>query len=376
MSIIKPEKYSSKNISIMKKVRQRLHNLLHESFSRRIPKNTNCAEVKLKNEELTISKGSTLNSGDEDRDVLMDLTFQKPSKKSKSKRTLVRADLQNQNEERKPGLCYFQMPLESDVVALQRHLGLRVQRCKRDVVFLSLSLKTSKPQPESPGDESTPTSAEESERITEFAISTLDTRNLSRAISRDEPMERLLRTEYYIVDGFPNGHPQVHGEEHKCAFASAKHITARRAKFILFQAFKIRDEFANIPDGKTRYRDVVFVGCSPQFDRQILIDNGYELWKSGKTAYSLDLLPLTRWLYGHSEYLEKLPLMERFSLDAIMGELGFKESVRNAGDQAAYTLLAMLQLAIRSYGKRVAVEAGTVMVNTALMELVRKLRRA
>jgi len=355
------KRYSSRKIpAVMKKLRRNLHNLLQKKPSQRTSNGAKCEDFESKRISPTIPRGGIFNSGDEDGDVLMDLDFQNRSKN------------QGLTEEKRHNLCYFQKPLGHDITTLQKILGLRDQKYKRDVVFISLALKTSKTNMEELEEGSATIHAGSLGKVTEFAISTLDTRDLFKATSRNEQIGHLIKTDYYIIDDFSTGRPQPHVEEQKCGFADAKHITARRARFTLSKAFKIRDEFGIICDGRSRYRDVVFVGCSPQFERQILIDNGIVMWNGGRMMYKFDLLPLTRWLYGHSEYLDKLPLMERFSLDAVLGELlGCEEKMGNAGDMAAYTLLAMLQLAINSNRPRYKIQAGPVMANIALMELAR-----
>jgi len=359
-----------KIVTIMKKVRRNLRNILHEKPLQHASKELVLEDFKHTSNETVIPKGSIFNSGDEDGDVLMDLSFKPPSKNQESKDISNDLDYQGKPKKQKRDLCYFQMPLDFDITSIQKFLGLHEQKDRRDVVFLSLSLRTSKSHLETFDDYAT-TQDGNFERITEFAMSTLDTRDLFKATSRSEPMKRLIKTEYYIVDEFSNGRPQSHGEEQKSVFADAKHITARRAKFTLLKAFKIRDEFGSITDGKARFRDVVFVGCSPQFDRQILVNNCYELWNGGRTTHSVDLLPLTRWLHGNSKYLDKLPLTERFSLDAVLGELlGCEKEVLNTGDKAAYTLLAMLQLAIQSHTKYGMFQGGTIIMDVALMVLV------
>ena len=342
--------YKATKRAIMKNIKQNLRILLHGRLSRRTSKKSKSRKSTINNEAPDSYKESICNSKDEERDVLNDLCFQKASKR------------------REPSLCYFQRPLDLDILTLQKLLGLRDQDTKQDVSFLAISLKTLQLLPDEL-DAGKPTAARG--KIVEFAISTLDTRDLFKTISRNENMSSLIKTEYYIIDNFSTGRPQHRGREQECAFANPKHITARRVKFILTKAFKIRDGFATIADGETRYRDVVFVGCSPQFDRQTLVDNGYELWNGGRTKYSIDLLPLTRWMYGYSEYLNNIPLRERFSLDSVLSELLVcKGNPVNTGDMAAYMILAMLQLAIKSYEKLCSVQAGKKLVNSALKELV------
>jgi hypothetical protein len=220
----------------------------------------------------------------------------------------------------------------------EQFLGLRdIKDPSSDVIFVSIDLEVSRQEVSKPG----------GPLVKEFGIATLDTRHSRRLVSP-------LATKSISTQQFSTSHASKDffgcdfTDFKECVFAETLFVSQTDLSTIITKSLRIQDDSS--PDSPA-LRNIVIVGHSTKSDLRILQRLGVNVYKVAPVLAILDTCLIARNILGANSTTP----MTNFKLCTLLAELECPyeaSDLHNAGNDATFTLHAMLMLAIRSSESR------------------------
>ena len=186
--------------------------------------------------------------------------------------------------------------------------------------------------------------------ITEIGLASLDTRHIT-SLSLSSNLSTLINTQFYRVLGQPLSKSAKTKNKKECVFTKPRTITRDLISATTIQALNIYD------DGCTQKRDIVLVGQSIKLDLKILQRLDTNVFDLAPIVTTIDTYLLARYTLPPFNPNIRLQPDQDFSLSGILSQLGCRPSqaeFHNAGNDATFTLYAMLLLAIKNATSRTA----------------------
>lgn len=248
---------------------------------------------------------------------------------------------------------------------LERFLGLREDGgLAIDVVFVSLDLEVA-------SDRQRLHLSTEKPVVTQLAFASLDTRHI-RSLSGSSDLRSLISIHMFEVRIPPKSKKATKKmeKEQQCMFAQTHLITSEEVSTTISQNLRIRDSLAG-PEN-SHLRNIVLVGHSLGEDLRILRLLGIDLASVGPIQTIIDTHSMSRFIFPPYHPNRAPAPGQDFSLAGVLAELGClppRAEFHNAGNDAVYSLYAMLLLAIKEGTTREA-KLGTSELRT--LETIRK----
>lgn len=228
----------------------------------------------------------------------------------------------------------------------EQFLGLRDMKDSDpilDVVFVSIDLEVSRSERGKPG---TPL-------VKELGIATLDTRHLKSLVS-SFTVTKSISTQQFSTSHASRDFLDCDVTDFKeCVFAETFFTEQRDLPTIISKCLCIQDESS---PGFRAFRNIVIVGHSIKSDLKILQRLGIDVYGIAPVVAILDTYRMIRNLFKtDSVFLSSTAPMTSFTLGALLTELKCpyeRSDLHNAGNDATFTLHAMLMLAIKSAESR------------------------
>lgn len=248
---------------------------------------------------------------------------------------------------------------------LERLLGLREDDVlSTDAVFVSLDLEVA-------ADRKKIELSTEKPPVTQLAFASLDTRYI-RSLSESSDLKSLISVHMFQVTIPLKSKTAIKKMEkaQHCVFARTRSITSEELCTTVLQNLRIIDSLAGPENG--HLRDIVLVGHSLGHDLRILQLLGINLASAGPISTTIDTHSISRFVFP--PYHPNLPTApgQDFSLVSVLLELGCqppRSDFHNAGNDAVYSLYAMLLLAVKAGTARKAKLSTNELTN---LETIRK----
>ena len=227
---------------------------------------------------------------------------------------------------------------------LERFLGLRLDNAfSRDAVFISLDLEVA-------SDRQRLHSSTDRPLVRQLGFAHLDIRGLYPLIASTN-LGSLTSVHMYQLDVPPRSKRASRREERPCIFTRTQQIRPEQVPSILMQNLRIQDNSAT----SNQLRPIILIGHSVREDLKILRFLGIDIPSIAPIAAVLDTHTLSRFvLPPHHPHVPKLPGQD-FSLRGVLAQLGCQPptaTFHNAANDAVYSLLAMLLLAVHHSATR------------------------
>lgn len=217
---------------------------------------------------------------------------------------------------------------------LHRLLGMRSDdTISRDAVFVSLDLEGGNNKP-------SPCTLDAESSIRQIGIATLDTRDLQRSSLADD-VRALISVSFFEVIGSKQ-------RDRQCDLTPTR-IHPKDVAATIVKGICIRDESDNAGPGTLR--NIILVGHSLGSDLTILRQLGLDIARVAPVLFVLDTHNLSRYVFPPCSPLLPVAPGQDFSLAGVLARFGFRpapSSFHNAANDAQYTLVAMVFLAIQS----------------------------
>lgn len=228
---------------------------------------------------------------------------------------------------------------------LERLLGTRQDGVlSTDAVFVSLDLEVA-------SDRQRLHLSAEKPVVRQLAFASLDTRDI-HAISVSSDLKSLISLQMFEVSAVsPRSKKAVQGmaKEKRCLFAQTQSITLEEVSSTIVRNLRIKDSLAG--PGDSCLRSIVLVGHSLGQDLKILRLLGIDPARVGPISTIIDTHSMARFLFPPYHPNHPLQPGQDFSLAGVLAELGClldRSGFHNAGNDAVYSLHAMLLLAIKA----------------------------
>ena len=227
---------------------------------------------------------------------------------------------------------------------VERYLGFRQDRGQAiDAVFISLDLEVA-------ADRRKLYQSVWMPLVTQIGFATLDTRDI-HALSCASNLHKLISVRVYTVSDLNLSKRARSKVTSKCVFAKPKRITQDEIQDTIVANLKLAD--AKSPNSNT-LRQVVLVGQSLREDLKILEIYDIDIFTLIPLLTVVDTHTIARHLFPPYHPSLPLPKDEKeaagFSLSGILAKLGClpaHSEFHNAGNDAVYTIYAMLLLSIK-----------------------------
>lgn len=198
-----------------------------------------------------------------------------------------------------------------------------------DIVFISIDLEVSRQERSKAG----------VPLVKEFGIATLDTRRLS-CLASPSVATGSISTQQFSTSHASKDFLDCDVTDFKeCVFADTSFVPQRHLATAITKSLRIQDE--TLRDSGA-LRDIIIIGHSIKYDLKLLQRLGVNAYEIAPVLAILDTHSITRHLLGPNSATPSTS----FQLGALLAEL------HNAGNNATYTLHAMLILVIRSCERR------------------------
>lgn len=226
---------------------------------------------------------------------------------------------------------------------LERLLGIREDGVLSiDAVFVSLDLEVA-------SDRQRLHLSTEKPVVKQLGFASLDTRDI-RSLSASGDLSSLISVQMLEVRLPPKSKKAIREKERaqECVFAPTHLIASEEVSTTITQNLRIRDSPAD-PD-HSHFRNIVLVGHSLGEDLRILRLLGIDLASVGPISTIIDTHSMSRFLFPPYHPNRALGPGQDFSLAGVLAELGslpHRSEFHNAGNDAMYSLYAMLLLAIK-----------------------------
>jgi hypothetical protein len=202
-----------------------------------------------------------------------------------------------------------------------------------DVVLVSIDLEVSRQERSKPG----------APLVREFGIATLDTRHLRRLAS-PFPASKIISTLQFSTSHASEDFNDCDFTDYKeCAFAETVFVPQADLPTTITESLRIKDDTS--PDSRT-LRNIVIIGQSVKTDLKIFQRLGVNVHEVAPVLAILDTDLVARNLFG----VNSSTPMASFKLSAILTDLQCPYEIselHNAGNDATFTLHAMLMLVIK-----------------------------
>lgn len=211
-----------------------------------------------------------------------------------------------------------------------------------DVVFVSLDLEVA-------SDRQRMHLFSEKPVVRQLGFARLDTRDI-HSLSPSSDLKSLIS-----LHMFESMLQKWKGKERQCIFAQTEYITQDQVSTTVSQNLHIEDSSVNHQHG--RLRKIVLVGHSIREDLRVLRLLGIDLSSLTHILAIIDTHTISRFTFPpyHPSLIPEIG--QAFSLAAVLARLGCRphpSEFHNAGNDAVYTLYAMLLLAIKRADTRAA----------------------
>jgi hypothetical protein len=260
-----------------------------------------------------------------------------------------------------PGICLmaslkqkkrdFRIAHHGGLKQTEQFLGLRDIKDfdpSLDVVFVSIDLEVSRQEKGKPG----------APLVKEFGIATLDTRHLKSLASPSVATKSISTLQFSTSHASKDFLDCDFTDFKECVFAETLFVSQTDLPTTITKCLCIQDNSS--PDSHA-LRNIVIVGHSTKTDLKILQRLGVNIYDIVPVLAILDTHLIARNLLGaNSIFLKGTAPMTSFNLGALLAELKCpyeNSDLHNAGNDATFTLNAMLMLAIKSSESR---EMGSV----------------
>lgn len=222
--------------------------------------------------------------------------------------------------------------------------------CSLDALFISIDLEVSR-------DERSYLLQSSIYRplIKEYGVAILDTRDINECTDGSN-LRQLISTQHYATRPVGTALPRL---DRECIFApSTTQIRQDKFPAIIAESLRVRDPKSR--SRATRFRNIAIVGHSVKHDLRILQRCGIDVLGIAPLVIILDTHSMGRDVLGptSTRLCGRAPIGS-FTLAAVLAELSChfdEDGLHNAGNDATYTLLALIALAIRSSQARVLQE--------------------
>jgi hypothetical protein len=210
-----------------------------------------------------------------------------------------------------------------------------------DPVFVSIDLEVSRQEKGKPG----------APLVKEFGVATLDTRYLKSLIS-PFPITKSISTQQFSTSHASQDFLDCDFTDFKeCVFTETLFISQADLPATIAKCFCIKDDSS---PNSCALRNIVIVGHSPKGDLKILQRLGVNVYEIAPILAILDTHLMARNLFKANSIFQK-DTTPSFNLGALLVELKCpyeNSDLHNAGNDATFTLHAMLMLTIRSSKNR------------------------
>lgn len=206
-----------------------------------------------------------------------------------------------------------------------------------DIVFVSIDLEVSRQERSKPG----------APLVKEFGIATLDTRCLATPF---------FGTKYISTSQYSTTHSSKDflgcdaTDFKECVFAETVFVAQKDLASTIIKSLRIRDDTSSNSEA---LRNIVIIGHSIKSDLKILQRLGINVYDVAPVVAILDTDLMARSLFGdNSDFATR---MTNFTLSALLTKLKCpyeSEDLHNGGNDATFTLHAMLMLIIKSSESR------------------------
>ena len=188
--------------------------------------------------------------------------------------------------------------------------------------------------------------------IKEYGVAILDTRDIDKFTERSD-LHQLISTRHYSTRPLGRRRPPTTTRE--CVFANTNQVDQDEFPSIIAKSLRVRDAKSSSPG--TCVRNIAIVGHSVKRDLRIFQRLGIDVLGIAPLVIILDTHNMARDVLGPtSTRLSGRAPISRLTLAAVLAEIGChhgENELHNAGNDATYTLFALIALAIRSSQARV-----------------------
>ncbi|KAI1193401.1 hypothetical protein F5X97DRAFT_314244 [Nemania serpens] len=234
----------------------------------------------------------------------------------------------------------------------ERFLGLRLDNASAlstDAIFISLDLEVG-------SDRQRLHLSTDKPLITQVGFARLDVRDIASS-SASSNLESLVSIHMYQIKV-----PRK-SKRGACIFTDTQHISPEKIPTILMQNLRIQNDLGGTRD---QLRGIVLIGHSVREDVKILRLLGIDISTIAPIIAVIDTHTVSRFVLP--PYHPNIPILpgQDFSLRGVLAELDCRPPIatfHNAGNDAVYSLLAMLLLAVRNSAVRKAELSASERVN-------------
>ena len=228
----------------------------------------------------------------------------------------------------------------------EQFLGLRDMKGSDpilDVVFVSIDLEVSRRERGKPG----------APLVKELGIATLNTQHLKSIISPFTTTKSISTQQFSTSHASRDFLDCDVTDFNECVFAETLFIEQRDLSTAVSKCLCIQDESS---PSSSAFQNIVIVGHSIKTDLKILQRLGIDVYGIAPVVAILDTYHMIRNLFKtDSMFLSSTAPMTSFTLGDLLAELKCpyeKSDLHNAGNDATFTLHAMLMLSIKSAESR------------------------
>ena len=212
----------------------------------------------------------------------------------------------------------------------------------QDAIFVSIDLEVSRGERAAMQQ-----SAKYIPRIEELGVAVLDSRDIlyekREMPSPPNASSRGIRTQQFSTSQTSRDFEDCDVTDFReCAFAETFGLAESDISSVIRQSLQVKDEHATNPES---LRGIAIVGHSPCYDLRILERMGLDFASIAPIVAVIDTHTLSRHILG-----SHLPAGRGFSLCAVLTTLGCpfqRRELHNAGNDATYTMHAMMMLALK-----------------------------
>lgn len=257
----------------------------------------------------------------------------------------------------------IKIPPSGGLNQLERILGLLQDSCpfcSSDALIVSIDLEVSRDE------RSKLLQSNDRPLIREYGVAILDTRDIG-GYTDEKDLRQLVSTRHYSTRHYsarPLQRPQrpARGPIRECIFTHMNQVDPDELPSIIAQSLRVEDTKAAPPPNC--FRNIAIVGHSVKLDLRILQRLGIDIFGIAPLVVILDTHNMARDILGPtSTGLGGRAPISSFTLAAVLTEIGCPHNeaeLHNAGNDATYTLFALLGLAVRSSQARKLNDAESV----------------
>ncbi|KAK3934073.1 hypothetical protein QBC46DRAFT_359267 [Diplogelasinospora grovesii] len=240
----------------------------------------------------------------------------------------------------------IKIPRSGGLNHLERILGLLQDSgplCSSDALFVSIDLEVSRDE------RSKLLQSSDRPLVKEYGVAILDTRDIG-GCTDGIGLHQLISTRHYSTRPLERPRRPNRVAIRECIFAHTNQVDPYELPSIIAQSLCVRD--AKAPSPRTCFRNIAIVGHSVKHDLRILQRLGIDILGIAPLLVILDTHNMARDVLGPtSTRLGSRAPISSFTLAAVLAEIGCsydEAELHNAGNDATYTLFALLGLAVRS----------------------------